>query len=75
MRLDRFTTMAQEALAAAQSRAASDGHAEVGGLHILAAVLADKGSPAWSIARTSAEMLDPSATQSAPWRKAKARSW
>jgi len=49
MRLDRFTTMAQEALAAAQSRAAADGHAEVGGMHILAAVLADKGSPAWSI--------------------------
>ena len=49
MRMDRFTTLAQEALAQAQSEATSRQHAEVGGLHILAAVLADKASPAWSI--------------------------
>ena len=39
--MDKFTTKAQEALAAAQSLAQSRKHAQVGGLHLLVAMLAD----------------------------------
>src|SRR6185503_11984910 len=42
MRMDRFTTLAQEALASAQSMAVSKSHAEMSPLHILAALLEDK---------------------------------
>ncbi|MBL8991652.1 MAG: AAA family ATPase [Phycisphaerae bacterium] len=49
MRPDRFTTLAQQALADAQSDAVGRQHAEVGGLHILAALLKDKSSAVWSI--------------------------
>ncbi len=49
MRMDRLTTAAQEALAAAQQDAMSRGNPEVGGLHILAALLADRASPTWSL--------------------------
>ncbi|MCW5765067.1 MAG: AAA family ATPase [Phycisphaeraceae bacterium] len=49
MRPDRFTTLAQQALADAQSDAVGRQHAEVQGLHILAALLKDKSSAAWSI--------------------------
>ena len=49
MKIDRFTTMAQQALAAAQSDALTRQHPEVNGLHLLAALLDDKSGPAWSI--------------------------
>ncbi|MFO0827943.1 MAG: ATP-dependent chaperone ClpB [Phycisphaerales bacterium] len=39
MRMDRFTTLAQETLAAAQSAAVSAGHAELSPVHLLAAML------------------------------------
>ncbi len=41
MRMDRFTTLSQEALAAAQSLAITKSHAELVPLHILAALLED----------------------------------
>ncbi|MHC4834316.1 MAG: Clp protease N-terminal domain-containing protein [Planctomycetota bacterium] len=45
MRLDRFTTLAQEALASAQSSANTAGHGEVSPLHLLAAMLQERRSP------------------------------
>ncbi len=49
MRMDRFTTMAQQALADAQGDAMARGNPEVTGLHVLAALLKEKGGAAWSI--------------------------
>jgi ATP-dependent Clp protease ATP-binding subunit ClpB len=49
MRMDRFTTTAQQALADAQSDAMARGNPEVTGLHVLAALLKEKGGAAWSI--------------------------
>ncbi len=49
MRQDRFTTVAQQALADAQSEALARSHAEMGGLHLLAALLKDRAGPVWSI--------------------------
>ncbi|MCH8150833.1 MAG: ATP-dependent chaperone ClpB [Planctomycetes bacterium] len=49
MRMDRFTTLAQETLAAAQSLAITKSHAELTPLHILAALLEDRNSLAHSI--------------------------
>ena len=49
MRMDRLTTLAQEALAAAQSLAITKSHAELTPLHILAAMLEDRNSLAHSI--------------------------
>ncbi len=49
MRQDRFTTTAQQTLADAQSDAMGRGNPEVTGLHLLAAMLADRSGPAWSI--------------------------
>ena len=49
MRTDRLTTAAQQALADAQSGAMGRSHAEVNGLHVLAALVEDKAGPAWSI--------------------------
>ncbi len=48
MRMDRFTTLAQEALAAAQSLATSEGHPELSPVHLLIAMLtpSDAGQPA-----------------------------
>ncbi len=49
MRMDRLTTMAQQALGDAQSDAMGRGNAEITGLHVLSALLKEKGGPAWSI--------------------------
>ncbi|MBX3368167.1 MAG: AAA family ATPase [Phycisphaeraceae bacterium] len=49
MRTDRLTTAAQQALADAQSGAMARSHAEVNGLHVLAALVEDKAGPARSI--------------------------
>ncbi len=49
MRPDRLTTTAQQALADAQGDAMSRQHAEVGGLHILSALVSDASSPASSM--------------------------
>ncbi len=54
MRMDRFTTAAQQVLADAQQAASSRSHAEVNGLHLLSALLAEKGSAAWSIVEKAA---------------------
>jgi ATP-dependent Clp protease ATP-binding subunit ClpB len=56
MRPDRFTTMAQQVIADAQGDAAARSNPEVGGLHLLAALLKDRAGPAWSILqRTGAD--------------------
>jgi ATP-dependent Clp protease ATP-binding subunit ClpB len=49
MRMDRLTASAQQALADAQSAASAQGHPEITGLHVLAALLEDKTSPANAI--------------------------
>ncbi|HMN96438.1 MAG TPA: ATP-dependent chaperone ClpB [Phycisphaerales bacterium] len=49
MRLDRFTTIAQEVLANAQSAALAAGTAEVSPLHLLAALLDDRNAAATSV--------------------------
>ncbi|USO00115.1 MAG: AAA family ATPase [Phycisphaeraceae bacterium] len=49
MHPDRFTTIAQQALATAQGDASSRGNPEVTGLHVLAALLAERGGPVWSV--------------------------
>ncbi len=49
MRMDRFTTAAQQALADAQSDAVSRSSPEVGGLHILRALLKERGGAPASI--------------------------
>ncbi|NUQ67929.1 MAG: AAA family ATPase [Phycisphaerales bacterium] len=49
MRPDRLTTSAQGALASAQTAASGANHPEVGGLHLLAALLEDKSGPADAI--------------------------
>ena len=46
---DKLTTAAQQVLAAAQASAMGSGHAEVGSLHVLAAMLDDANGPAGSI--------------------------
>ncbi len=49
MRQDRFTTLAQQALADAQTDAIARSHGELTGLHVLHALMKDRSSPAWSI--------------------------
>ncbi|CAG0961979.1 Chaperone protein ClpB [Phycisphaerales bacterium] len=49
MRPDQMTNTAQQALADAQADAMSRGNPEVGGLHVLAALLKDRGGPAWAV--------------------------
>jgi ATP-dependent Clp protease ATP-binding subunit ClpB len=49
MRPDRLTTTAQQALADAQADASARSSPEVNGLHVLAALLADRSGPGWSI--------------------------
>ncbi|MFN9993566.1 MAG: Clp protease N-terminal domain-containing protein, partial [Phycisphaerales bacterium] len=49
MRMDRLTASAQQALADAQSAASAQGHPEITGLHVLAALLEDRTSPATAI--------------------------
>ncbi len=46
MRMERFTTLAQEAIQSAQSLASMAGHGELGPLHLLAALVADRASVA-----------------------------
>jgi ATP-dependent Clp protease ATP-binding subunit ClpB len=49
MRMDRFTTAAQQLLASAQALAVSRAHPELNGLHVLSVVLGDRSGPGWSI--------------------------
>jgi ATP-dependent Clp protease ATP-binding subunit ClpB len=49
MRPERFTTMAQQVLADAQSEAAARSNPEVNGLHILWGLLKERSGPGWSI--------------------------
>jgi ATP-dependent Clp protease ATP-binding subunit ClpB len=54
---DRFTNLAQQALADAQSDASTRQNPEVAGLHVLGALIADQGSTAASIlAKTGADV-------------------
>ena len=57
MRMDRFTTLAQQALADAQADASRRSSPEVNGLHVLGALLSDRNGAPWSIlARTGADV-------------------
>ncbi len=57
MRLDRFTTLAQQALADAQSLAAEDSHGEISPLHLLSALIAeDGGTPVSILKKTGADV-------------------
>jgi len=47
--MDRMTTLAQQALGAAQQRAMGASHPEVSGLHVLAALIEDDNGPGASI--------------------------
>jgi ATP-dependent Clp protease ATP-binding subunit ClpB len=49
MNPDRFTTIAQQALAVAQQDALARQNPEVTGLHVLGALLADRGGGVWSV--------------------------
>ena len=49
MHTDRFTTIAQQTLAAAQADAVGRQNPEVTGLHVLASLLAEKSGPVWSV--------------------------
>ncbi|MEZ6242445.1 MAG: AAA family ATPase [Phycisphaerales bacterium] len=49
MNLERLTTMAQKALAGAQQDAVGRSNPEVTGLHVLRALLEERGGAAWSI--------------------------
>ncbi|MEL7473135.1 MAG: Clp protease N-terminal domain-containing protein, partial [Planctomycetota bacterium] len=49
MRPDRFTTLAQQAIAEAQSLASRRGHPELVGLHVLSALLEDASGPVASV--------------------------
>src|SRR3954463_8455326 len=49
MRPDRLTTTAQQALSDAHADATTRTNPEVGGLHLLAALLSDRAGPAWAI--------------------------
>jgi ATP-dependent Clp protease ATP-binding subunit ClpB len=51
MQMDRFTTVAQQALASAQQGAMSRGNPEVTGLHVVAALLADAGGSAAAVVK------------------------
>ncbi|MAY74445.1 MAG: type VI secretion system ATPase TssH [Phycisphaerae bacterium] len=53
MRMDRLTTLAQQALAEAQTTAAGRSHPEVNGLHVLAALIGERGSAAWGVLEKS----------------------
>ena len=56
MRMDRFTTLAQQVLANAQSMAVSAANAELTPLHLLAAMLEEQDGVARSIlARTGTD--------------------
>jgi ATP-dependent Clp protease ATP-binding subunit ClpB len=58
MRMDRFTTMAQEALAGAQSLALARSHPELSPLHLLVALLEDRNGIARSILGKAAVNAD-----------------
>ena len=49
MNMDRFTTLAQQALASAQSKAIASSHPELTPLHLLTAMLEERGGIAPSI--------------------------
>jgi ATP-dependent Clp protease ATP-binding subunit ClpB len=49
MNPDRFTTIAQQALATAQGDAVARQNPEVTGLHVLSALLGERGGPVWSV--------------------------
>ncbi len=58
MRMDRFTTLAQEALAGAQSLAMNKSHAELTPLHLLAALLEDRNGVARSVLQRAGANVD-----------------
>ena len=67
---DKFTTIAQQSLADAQSRAVRDHHSEVHSLHLLAALLSERTSPASSVlAKLGADSARVLATTNAELRR------
>ncbi len=58
MRMDRFTTAAQEVLAGAQTAAAGASHAEVGALHLLSAMLEDRNGPGVAVLKKVGAPID-----------------
>jgi ATP-dependent Clp protease ATP-binding subunit ClpB len=58
MRMDRFTSAAQEVLAGAQTAASGASHPEVGGLHLLSAMLADRNGPGVSVLKRAGAPVD-----------------
>ncbi len=58
MRFDRFTTLAQEAIASAQSSAAAASHPDISPLHLLSAMIAEKNSSTASLLQKAG--FDPS---------------
>ncbi len=49
MRTEKFTTAAQQVLADAQALAVDRRHGEIGALHVLSALLADRNGGAWAV--------------------------
>ena len=75
MRMDRFTTLAQEALAAAQALAGAKSHAEMTPLHLLAAMLEDRAGIASSIMNKAGLNADRIPSPGSSWnRTARRRS-
>lgn len=59
MRMDKFTTLAQEAIAAASQNTLSKQHAELTPLHLLDALLEDQNGIACSIISKAGIQVDP----------------
>ncbi len=58
MRMDRLTTLAQQALAEAQSQAVAAGHPEVSALHVLSALIEDQSGPSAGILRRAGAPIE-----------------
>ena len=58
MHTDRFTTIAQQTLAAAQADAVGRQNPEVTGLHVLASLLSEKSGPVWSVIEKTGAKAD-----------------
>ena len=58
MQMDKFTTLAQQALADAAAEASRRGNPEVNGLHLLHALIADKKAPTRSLLERAGAKVD-----------------
>jgi len=62
MQMDKFTTLAQQALADAAAEASRRGNPEVNGLHLLNALIADKNAPTRSLLERAGAKVEQLAT-------------